>query len=63
MERQDPRTAALEVVSDRFGDAAVTFLSGSVTRGEATETSDLDLVVVYERVANAYRESFAAYAP
>lgn len=58
MERQDPRTAALEIVNRRFGDAAVAFLSGSVMRGEATETSDLDLVVVYERLGNAYRESF-----
>ena len=27
-------------------------------RGQATETSDLDLVVVYERLEAAYRESF-----
>lgn len=27
-------------------------------RGEATAESDLDIVVVYERLPNAYRESF-----
>ena len=34
------------------------FLGGSVMRGEATPTSDLDIVVVYERLPNAYREAF-----
>jgi hypothetical protein len=33
-------------------------LAGSVARGEATEHSDLDLVIVYERLPHAYRESF-----
>ncbi|MCA1618021.1 MAG: nucleotidyltransferase domain-containing protein [Acidobacteria bacterium] len=34
------------------------FLGGSVVRGEATPASDLDLVVVYEELPNAYREAF-----
>lgn len=34
------------------------FLAGSVMRGEATPTSDLDIVVVYERLPNAHREAF-----
>lgn len=34
------------------------FLGGSVMRGEATPASDLDIVVVYERLPNAYREAF-----
>jgi predicted nucleotidyltransferase len=34
------------------------FLGGSVLRGEATPASDLDIVVVYERLPNAYREAF-----
>jgi Nucleotidyltransferase domain len=54
----DPTAAALELVAAQFPDAIVTFLAGSVMRGEATETSDLDLVVVYERLEAAYRESF-----
>jgi len=34
------------------------FLGGSVMRGEATPASDLDVVVVFEELPNAYRESF-----
>lgn len=34
------------------------FLAGSVMRGEGTDTSDLDLVVVYERIDAAFRVSF-----
>jgi predicted enzyme related to lactoylglutathione lyase len=58
MKPDDPTTAALEVVAERFRDAAAAFLCGSVVRGEATASSDLDLVVVYERVERARRESF-----
>src|SRR4051794_11502050 len=41
-----------------YPDAAVVFLAGSLVRGEGTAYSDLDLVVVYEELPNAYRESF-----
>jgi hypothetical protein len=34
------------------------FLAGSVMRGEATPASDLDVVVVYEKLPHAYREAF-----
>jgi hypothetical protein len=51
-------TAALDIAKQRYGTAKVTFLAGSFVRGEATSTSDLDLVVVYEQVPQAYRESF-----
>jgi hypothetical protein len=54
----DPTTAAQEILAQRFAGADVVFLSGSVMRGEGTETSDLDLVVVYERLEAAHRESF-----
>jgi len=36
----------------------VIFLAGSVMRGEATETSDLDIVVVFEKLESPFRESF-----
>ena len=42
----------------RYPDAAVVFAAGSIVRGEATPYSDLDLVVVYSRLARAARESF-----
>lgn len=56
MTRLDPKLAACEVIAQRFDGAVVTFLSGSVMRGEETETSDLDLVVVYESIEAAFRE-------
>lgn len=43
---------------ERYAGARVVFLGGSVMRGAATPASDLDLVVVYEQLPNAYREAF-----
>ena len=50
--------AARGVWGERFAGARALFLAGSVMRGEATATSDLDVVVVFEELADAYRESF-----
>ena len=58
-ERISPVEAARRVFAERYAEARVLFLAGSVIRGEATETSDLDVVVVYERLAHAWRESFS----
>jgi len=44
--------------SDRYPDASAVFAAGSILRGEGTSHSDLDLVVVYSKLARAYRESF-----
>jgi Nucleotidyltransferase domain len=44
--------------ADRFPTARVIFYAGSVSRGEHTPLSDLDLVVVHDSLPNAYRESF-----
>ncbi|WP_062271040.1 nucleotidyltransferase domain-containing protein [Endozoicomonas arenosclerae] len=46
------------IKEERYPDAEVVFLAGSHVRGEATRYSDLDLVVVYESLKEAYRESF-----
>jgi predicted nucleotidyltransferase len=56
-DRISPFEAARKVFAGRYGGARVLLLAGSVLRGEATETSDLDIVVVYERLAHARRES------
>jgi hypothetical protein len=56
--RVSPLEAARGVWRERYAGARVLFLGGSVMRGEATEASDLDVVVVYERLPNAYREAF-----
>ena len=44
--------------TERYPDSEVIFLSGSIIRGESTSTSDLDLVVIFRQLENAYRESF-----
>lgn len=56
--RISPAEAALEIFHARHAGARVLFLAGSVMRGEGTPASDLDIVVIYERLPNAYRESF-----
>jgi predicted nucleotidyltransferase len=56
--RVSPEEAARGVWRERYAGARVIFLGGSVMRGEATPASDLDIVVVYERLPNAYREAF-----
>ena len=56
--RLPPEEAAREIWRERYGESRVLFLGGSLVRGEATPASDLDVVVVYERLPNAYREAF-----
>ena len=55
--RPDPRQAALEILQ-RYPAADSLLLAGSVMRGEATATSDLDIVVLFPHVARSFRESF-----
>jgi predicted nucleotidyltransferase len=50
--------AANRVHLKKYPEAKVIFLAGSIIRGEGTKTSDLDLVVLYENLPNAFRESF-----
>jgi hypothetical protein len=59
-ERREARAQARLVYEKRYPEAAAVLLAGSVVRGEATEHSDLDLVVLYERVPHAWRESFVS---
>jgi hypothetical protein len=47
-----------EIRVSKYRDAKVVFLAGSIVRGEGTAYSDLDLVVVFERLPSARRESF-----
>src|SRR5215210_2942066 len=56
--RVSPEEAARGIWRERYAGARVLFLGGSVMRGEATAASDLDVVVVYEKLPNAYREAF-----
>jgi len=47
-----------EIFGAKYPDAKVIFLAGSIIRGAGTSFSDLDLVVVFEHLPAAYRESF-----
>ena len=58
VERSDPIKVAQSIRAERYPESEVVFLSGSVMRGEGTSTSDLDLVVVFQSLEHAYRESF-----
>lgn len=49
---------ANRIRSMRYPDAGAVLAAGSIVRGEGTAWSDLDLVVVYERLPSAFRESF-----
>ncbi|MEF2072327.1 nucleotidyltransferase domain-containing protein [Consotaella aegiceratis] len=52
--------AATVILLSRFPEARCGFAAGSIMRGEGTATSDIDLVVVFERLDAAWRESFYA---
>lgn len=57
-QRPSPYEIAKELLETRFKGAELVFAAGSIRRNEATATSDIDLVVVYPKLAQAYRESF-----
>jgi len=57
MNRLDPIEAAQHFIETHYPSCQGAVLAGSVIRGEATDTSDLDIVIFDERVKAAYRES------
>src|SRR5690348_9439571 len=59
--RLDALDAARAIVAERYDGCDVALLAGSVVRGQATATSDLDIVIVDVRLAAPYRESFVAH--
>jgi hypothetical protein len=50
--------SAQAVLAERYPDADLAFVAGSIIRGQGTAHSDIDLVVVYGRIDRARRESF-----
>lgn len=50
--------AAKDVIEERYVNCDAALLAGSVVRGEATSTSDLDVVVFDSKVTSSFRESF-----
>jgi Nucleotidyltransferase domain len=57
-ERGDPVQIAAQIFRQRYPEAQIIFLAGSTVRKEANASSDLDLIVVFEKLPRAYRESF-----
>ena len=53
--------AAQAVVSERYPECYLALLAGSVIRGEASKTSDLDMIIVTDAPEAPYRESFIAH--
>lgn len=56
--RNDPLPTIQKLIKERYMQAKAIFWAGSVSEGRGTSASDLDLVIVFEEVANAYREAF-----
>lgn len=54
----NPLEAAQRFISTHFPRCQAALLAGSVVRGEATETSDLDIIVFDDTLVSSYRESF-----
>lgn len=57
-QRPEPQTAAHTLWTERYPSASMLFCGGSVVRGEGFPSSDLDVIVLFEQVSNAWRESF-----
>ena len=65
MERDCPSAAAAVALAEtvfrtRYKDASFAYVAGSIVRGQGTQHSDIDLVVIYDRLEAARRESFQA---
>ena len=60
VKRLDPVVAARQFIDKNFSDCEGALLAGSVVRGEATETSDLDIVIFVKNLSSSYRESLFA---
>ncbi|MBI3899992.1 MAG: nucleotidyltransferase domain-containing protein [Gammaproteobacteria bacterium] len=58
MTKKEPQATATKILANKYPKARAAFLAGSVVRGDHTETSDLDLVVIFDTLPQAYRESF-----
>lgn len=58
MKRLGPIDAAKDLINEKFSECQGAVLAGSVIRGEATSTSDLDIVIFCKHLDASYRESF-----
>lgn len=56
--RNEPLPTIQKLIKERYVEAKAVFWAGSVAANQGTSASDLDLVIVFEKVAHAYREAF-----
>lgn len=56
--RNDPLATIQKLIKERYPDAKAVFWAGSVSQGQGSRGSDLDLVIVFELLPYAYREAF-----
>lgn len=56
--RNDTLPTIQKLIKERYPDAKAIFWAGSVSVNQGTSASDLDLVIVFDEVAHAYREAF-----
>jgi hypothetical protein len=61
MKKMHPLEAARKIVDKHFPNCKGALLAGSVVRNEATETSDLDIVIFDSELEASYRESFKEF--
>jgi hypothetical protein len=59
--RLEPIEAAKRFINKYFPDCDVAILAGSVVRGEATDSSDLDIIIFDQKQPFSYRESIVAF--
>ncbi|MCU9614728.1 nucleotidyltransferase domain-containing protein [Caldibacillus lycopersici] len=59
--RFEPIEAAKQFVDSHFPNCQGAILAGSVVRGEATDKSDLDIVIFDQQFPTSYRESFIEF--
>lgn len=57
MHIDDARHLVIHALLPRWPDARVAIIGGSIARGEATPTSDIDLLLVFDRVDQAWRDT------
>jgi hypothetical protein len=57
-ELPDPLQTIQKLIQERYNGATAIFWAGSVSQNQGTLVSDLDLVIVFKKILNAYREAF-----
>jgi predicted nucleotidyltransferase len=56
--RHEPLPTIQKLVKEHYPDAKGVFWAGSVAQGQGTSSSDLDLVIVFKSLPQAYRKAF-----